>query len=354
MNPKAYLVLKDGTVYEGESIGATGTVTAEIVFTTAMTGYMETLTDPSFYGQIVLQTFPLIGNYGVITEDTEAAHPALRGYVIKNLCDHPSNFRSEDNLRNYLKEEGIVALAGIDTRALTKRLREKGVMAAVLTTDPEKATTESLNSVQFPDAVQSVSRKESLELPGNGPRVLLWDFGAKASLEQELSRRGANVICIPAETTAEEVLALKPDGIVLSNGPGNPQDVSYAINALRELLPHHLPTFGICLGHQLLALAHDFSTYKLKCGHRGANQPVRDMETGRVYITNQNHGYAVDAKSIDPEMAKERFVGANDGVCEGIDYLKEPAFSVQFYPISYSDPQDTASLFNRFFAMMEV
>lgn len=354
MNQKAYLVLADGTTYEGESIGASGTVVAEMVFTTAMTGYMETLTDPSFYGQIVLQTFPLIGNYGVIREDTEAPHPALRGYIVKSICDHPSNFRCEGNLRDYLKEEGIVALAGIDTRALTKRLREKGVMAAVLTTDPTKANTDSLTDVRFPDAVRNVTRKERTEHEGNGPRVVLWDFGAKANIERELIRRGAHVIRIPADTTAKEVLALKPDGIMLSNGPGNPEDVSYAIDALRELAPHHIPTFGICLGHQLLALAHGFSTYKLKYGHRGANQPVRDLETGRVYITCQNHGYAVDAESIDPAIAKERFIGSNDGVCEGIDYLNEPVFTVQFHPEACAGPQDTGSLFNRFFAMMEV
>lgn len=354
MSQKAYLLLSDGSRYEGLSIGASGTVIAEMVFTTAMTGYMETLTDPSYYGQIVLQTFPLIGNYGVIPEDIEAPHPALRGYVVKDLCALPSNFRSQDTLNTYLKQENIVGLAGIDTRALTKRLREKGVMAAILTTNPTDLKLEKLKNLAFPEAVEAVTCSQIRKIEADGPRIVLWDFGCKENIERELIKRGAYVIRVPATTTAQEILQLKPDGLILSNGPGDPVDVTYAINALKDLIPYKIPTFGVCLGNQLLALAHGYKTYKLKYGHRGANQPVRDLESGRIYITSQNHGYAVDVNTINPEEAKMRFISSNDHVCEGIDYLKEPAFTVQYHPEACGGPRDTNYLFDRFFEMLEV
>lgn len=353
MSPKAYLVLADGTTYEGVSIGCEGTVIAEMVFTTAMTGYMETLTDPSYYGQIVLQTFPLIGNYGVISEDTEAAHPALKGYVVKDLCTAPSNFRSEGPLQDFLLKENIVALSGIDTRALTKRLREKGVMPAVLTTKKEDANISLLEKELNKDAIMRVTTQEVVTHSGPGKRVVLWDFGAKQNICRELLRRDAHVIQVPANTSAEDILALNPDGIMLSNGPGNPEDVPEIIENIKKLLPQGIPIFGICMGHQLLALAHGFRTYKLKYGHRGANQPVHHHKSGLTYITSQNHGYAVDADSIDPALAEESFRSSNDGVCEGIDYKTTPTFSAQFHPEACAGPEDTRSLFNRFFALME-
>ena len=340
---------------QGKSFGAEGTVVAELVFTTAMTGYLETLTDPSYYGQIVLQTFPLIGNYGIIREDFESAKPALRGYIVKDPCDHPSNFRGSSSLDEYLKSEGVVGLYGIDTRALTKRIREHGVMNAVLTTDPEKAVADGLKDFTIVNAVPSVTTESIKVTPSasNGPRIVLWDFGAKDNIERELAKRGATVIRMPAASTREEILAQEPDALMLSNGPGDPEEATNVIEQLRLLAEDKIPTFGICLGHQLLALAHGFSTFKLKYGHRGANQPVRDLVTDRIFITSQNHGYAVDNDTIDTTIAMKRFINSNDGTCEGIDYLNEPTFSVQYHPEACGGPKDTAYLFDRFFDMME-
>ena len=347
MSKKAYLCLEDGTVLQGKSFGAEGTVVAELVFTTAMTGYLETLTDPSYYGQIVLQTFPLIGNVGIIPEDFESQAPALRGYIVKDPCDLPSNFRGSSSLDAYLKSQGVVGLYGIDTRALTKRIREHGVMNAVLTTDPEKAVADGLADFAIREAVPSVTTDSIKVVPAaeKGPRIVLWDFGAKDNIERELSRRGATVIRMPAESTREEIL---------SNGPGDPEEAQNVIAELKKLQADKLPTFGICLGHQLLALAHGFSTFKLKYGHRGANQPVRDLVTDRIFITSQNHGYAVDNDTIDPAVATKRFINSNDGTCEGIDYIDEPTFSVQYHPEACGGPKDTEFLFDRFFDMMEV
>lgn len=355
MSKKAYLCLEDGTVLQGKSFGAEGTVVAELVFTTAMTGYLETLTDPSYYGQIVLQTFPLIGNYGIIREDFESAQPALRGYIVKEPCDFPSNFRGSSSLDEYLKSEGVVGLYGIDTRALTKRIREHGVMNAVLTTDPEKAIVDGLKEFAITNAVPSVTTESIKVAPSanNSPRVVLWDFGAKDNIERELLKRGATVIRMPASSSREDILAQEPDALMLSNGPGDPAEAQDVIAQLRLLAADKIPTFGICLGHQLLALAHGFSTFKLKYGHRGANQPVRDLVTDRIFITSQNHGYAVDNDTIDSAIAMKRFINSNDGTCEGIDYLNEPTFSVQYHPEACGGPKDTAYLFDRFFDMME-
>lgn len=357
MSQKAYLVLADGTRYVGRSVGAEGSIIAETVFTTAMTGYMETITDPSYYGQIVLQTFPLIGNVGVIHADKEAPHPALRGYVVNSLCEVPSNFRTEGRLGDYLKAEGIIAIEGIDTRALTKRLREEGVMTALLTTDAAEAEAVDLDYLRqwkAADALAQVTSKTIEDLGGEGPRVVLWDFGAKGAIADHLLARGAHVLRVPASTTAAEIRSLRPDGLMLSNGPGDPKDNHALIAEIRTLLEDGIPTFGICLGHQLLALAHGFDTYKLKYGHRGANQPVRDTETGAVMMTSQNHGYAVATESVDEKIAKPRFIGSNDGVLEGLDYLTRPIFTVQFHPEACAGPHDSENLFDRFFALMEV
>ena len=356
MSKKAYLCLEDGTVLQGKSFGAEGTTRAELVFTTAMTGYLETLTDPSYYGQIVLQTFPLIGNYGIIREDFESAKPALRGYIVKDPCDFPSNFRGSSSLDEYLKSENIIGLYGIDTRALTKRIREHGVMNAVLTTDPAQAIPDNLKDLMVTNAVPSVTTDTIKLTPSatNGPRIVLWDFGAKDNIERELTKRGATVIRMPAASTREEILEQEPDALMLSNGPGDPAEAQNIIEQLHLLQADKLPTFGICLGHQLLALAHGFSTFKLKYGHRGANQPVRDLVTDRIFITSQNHGYAVDNNTIDTTIAKIRFINSNDGTCEGIDYVDEPTFSVQYHPEACGGPKDTEFLFDRFFDMMEV
>lgn len=354
-----YLILKDGTVYTGNAIGADGTVIGEAVFTTAMSGYLLTLTDPSYYGQIIAHTFPLIGNYGAIESDSESDKPALSGYIVRELCEVGSNFRKESELNDYLKKHNIVGIEGVDTRALTRKIRDMGVMNAMITDDlknmPEKLA--AIRKYKVSGAVENTSCKAAKEvnpLDGNHKyRVVLFDFGAKRNIERMLAKYGCSVVIVPYNTTAEEVLSYKPDGIMLSNGGGDPADNVGVIEVLKKLNAHNIPTFGICLGHQLLALAHGFSTCKLKYGHRGANQPVKDLVTGRTYITSQNHGYAVKANTVDPEEATVRYINANDKTVEGIDYKRSPAFSVQFHPEACGGPKDTEALFERFVKLME-
>ncbi len=352
----AYLILENGTVFKGKRFGAVGDVTGELVFTTAMTGYLETLTDPSYYGQLVVQTFPLIGNYGVIPADFESAAPALKAYIVRDWCQEPSNFRCEGVLDTFLKEKGVVGLYGLDTRALTRIVREHGVMNAIITDRPSltEQETEALRAYRVEQAVASVTTGDSYTTTPEQTkhRVVLWDFGAKKNIERELVKRGCEVTVVPATATAADILALNPDGIMLSNGPGDPAENTGVIEQLRELNKAALPTFGICLGHQLLALASGGKTEKLKYGHRGANQPALHLPTGRVYITSQNHGYAVVGDSL-PDTAEVSFINANDGTCEGVDYTDKPAFSVQFHPEAAAGPLDTAFLFDRFVSMME-
>ena len=363
MEQRAYLILENGTVLEGKSFGASGEVTGEVVFTTAMTGYLETLTDPSYYGQIVVQTFPLIGNYGVIPSDFESSQPHLKGYIVREWCQQPSNFRADEKegcLDTFLKARGVVGLCGIDTRALTRIVREHGVMNGKIVPSGQVTPEllEELKSYKIVHAVQAVGGGESAFHPADGqagyPRkkVVLWDFGAKDNICRNLNRRGCDVWVVPSTSTAEEILAMEPDGIMLSNGPGDPTENVEAIAQLAKLCEAKKPIFGICLGHQLLALSQGAKTAKLKYGHRGANQPVADRQTGRVYITSQNHGYAVLSDTL-PSTAKERFANANDNSCEGVDYLNMPAFSVQFHPEASAGPLDTAFLFDRFIALME-
>ena len=355
MRKKGYLLLADGQLFEGELHGAEKNVMAELVFTTAMTGYLETLTDPSYEGQIVIQTFPTIGNYGVIPQDFESAAPSLSGYIAREICEAPCNFRSQGKLEDFLREKGIPCLTGVDTRALTRRIRSAGVMnAAILTQRPADvaALAEELRQLPFHPAVQDVSCSGVKEGTGAGKyHVVLWDFGAKANIQRELEKRGCRVTCVNADATAEEILALAPDGIMLSNGPGDPADNVGIIAQLKALCERRIPTFGICLGHQLLALSQGASTRKLKYGHRGANQPVKDIKTGLCYMTSQNHGFAVDADTL-PANASLRFINGNDGTCEGVDYMDMPAFSVQFHPEAAGGPLDTRFLFNRFVALM--
>jgi carbamoyl-phosphate synthase small subunit len=348
---KAYLVLQNGAVMEGSSFGAQGEITGEVVFATGMTGYLETLTDPSYYGQIVLQTFPLIGNYGVIPADFESANIGAKAYIVKHPCQNPSNFRCEGVLDSFLKERGIIGLYGIDTRALTRTIRENGVMNGKITASaPVNADIEEAKAYSIVNAVAAVtSRSVTKVLPENGTavkkRVALLDYGAKRGIAQALAARGCEVWCFPGNTSAEEILNMKPDGIMLSNGPGDPAESANngIIETLRTLQKTSIPIFGICLGHQLLALANGYTTKKLKFGHRGANQPVKDASTGLVYITSQNHGYAVVADNGS-------FVNVNDGTCEGMDYGK--SFSVQFHPEARGGPLDTAFLFDRFIERM--
>lgn len=400
MDTKACLVLANGLVFEGRSFGAEGIIIGETVFTTGMNGYLETLTDPSYYGQIVTQTFPLIGNYGDIKKDYESSKCNLRGYIVRQWCEEPSNFRCDGDLDSYLKSQNIIGLYDIDTRRLTKILREVGVMNGMLISgnskdaleafaalkDEKKKTAllEKIKSYKIEKAVESVTgsatgveepadvvfsesakyrfvpvtadgtkindEKEAMKA-GKGKKVVLWDFGAKANIRRELLKRGLEVVTVPCSYTAEQIMALNPDGVMLSNGPGDPAENAGIIAEIKKLLKTGIPIFGICLGHQLLALANGAQTMKLKYGHRGANQPVKYTKTGRVYITSQNHGYAVKNDCL-PEGAVQSFVNTNDGTCEGLTYTKIPAFSVQFHPEACSGPLDANFLFDEFVTLI--
>ena len=355
MEKKAYLLLENGDVYEGKAFGSEKEAVGELVFTTAMTGYLETLTDPSYYGQIVCQTFPLIGNYGVIPGDFESRKPALTAYIVRELCQQPSNFRCDGVLDTFLKENGIPGIYGIDTRCLTKTVREYGVMnAAIKYSEPKSEDAQALKSYRVEKAVSSVTtdKAESFEAENGKYNVVLMDLGAKNNIRRELVKRGCNVTVVPGNTTAEEIKAMNPDGIMLSNGPGDPAENVGIIEEIRKLCQYKIPTFGICLGHQLMALSQGAKTEKLKYGHRGANQPATDVKTGRVYITSQNHGYAVVASTL-PENAYESFVNANDGTCEGVTYTDMPCFTVQFHPEACGGPLDTSFLFDRFIKMIQ-
>lgn len=347
---KRYLVLSDGTVFEGLAFGADAETVGELVFTTGMNGYIETLTDPSYYGQIVLQTYPLIGNYGIIEDDFEG-ECYVKGYVVREWCEHPSNFRCQYDLDKFLKDRGIPGIYGLDTRHITKIIREEGVMNATLCDEIPNDLTAVKNYV-IKDAVPTVTTKERWISPAVGEekyKVALLDYGAKRNIIRELSKRGCEVTVLPASTSAEDVLALDPDGIMLSNGPGDPADATYQIEQIRKLLGKK-PLFGICLGHQLTAIATGGRTEKMKYGHRGVNQPCRDVKGTRTWITSQNHGYAVVSDSV--KNGEVRFINANDNTCEGIDYPNYNAFTVQFHPEANSGPHDTEFLFDRFISMM--
>ncbi len=356
MEKTAYLILENGTVFKGKSFGYEGEAIGEIVFTTSMTGYLETLTDPSYFGQIVVQTFPLIGNYGVIPEDFESPTPKVKGYIVREWCQDPSNFRSQGNLDTFLKENKIPGICGIDTRALTKIVREWGVMNGKIafsdTLSPEQK--KELQEYAIVDAVKSVSIKEKKTTKGEKEdfKVVLWDFGAKANITKCLTQRGCTVTAVPYDTKASEIAAMKPDGIMLSNGPGDPAENTAVIGEIKKLMEYDIPIFGICLGHQLLALANGARTEKLKYGHRGANQPVMEPERDLVFVTSQNHGYCVVKESL-PDYAKANFINVNDKTCEGITYDNIRAFSVQFHPEASAGPLDTGFLFDRFFKMMK-
>ncbi len=357
MEKQIYLQLADGSIFKGKSFGAplTENVTAEVVFSTAMTGYTETLTDPSYYGQMVVQTFPLIGNYGVHVSDFESSRIHMSAYITRQYCPFPSNFRCQKDLDTWLKEEGIPGIYDIDTRALTRKIRSEGVMNGVLSTAPLSSDQLSdLKSWSIKDAVVSVSCEEPYEIDSGIPayHVVLWDFGAKQNIIRKLHALDCNVTIVPSTATHQDILKLNPDGIMLSNGPGNPKANSQIIEELAKLCKHAIPIFGICLGHQLLALANGSDTEKLKYGHRGANQPVKELTTNRTYITSQNHGYAVKMDTI-PENASVRFLNLNDQTCEGITYHSFPGFSVQFHPEACGGPHDTEYLFQEFIDLME-
>lgn len=348
-----YICLENGDVFKGYSFGADGEVIGELVFTTGMCGYIETLTDPSYYGQIVMQTFPLIGNYGIIPDDFESKKPYLSAYIVREKCDNPSNFRCEETLDEYLKDNGIVGVYGVDTREITKTIRESGVMNAIITTNPNNVDMEKVRQYKVTDAVKSVSTNKPALFPSKEHKynVVLLDFGAKKNIIRELNKRGCNVAVMPYDTKAEDILKLGVDGIMLSNGPGDPAQNTEIVEELKKLIGK-VPIFGICLGHQLLALAMGGETTKLKYGHRGVNQPVKNLATGRTYISSQNHGYAVISESVTDKGGEISYVNANDNTCEGVDYLDKLAFSVQFHPEACSGPHDTRFIFDKFINMM--
>ena len=351
---KAFLILEDGTVFTGTSIGSTRDMISEIVFNTSMTGYLEVLTDPSYAGQAVVMTYPLIGNYG-ITPDMESLKAWPDGYIVRELSRMPSNFRCEGTIQDFLKKYDIPGIAGVDTRALTKILREKGTMNGMITTNENYDLDEvisKLKNYKVEGIVSKVTCAEKYVLEGTGKKVALLDLGAKKNIAKSLNDRGCEVTVYPADTTADEIIASNPDGIMLSNGPGDPAECTSIIKEIKKLYETDIPIFAICLGHQLMALATGGTTYKLKYGHRGGNHPVKDLQTGRVYISSQNHGYVVDEDKIDPNVAVPAFKNVNDGTNEGLAYVVKNIFTVQFHPEACPGPQDSGYLFDRFLEMM--
>ena len=351
---KDNLILEFWNVFNGTKKTSDTCKQCEIVFNTSMTGYLEVLTDPSYAGQAVVMTYPLIGNYG-ITPDMESGRPWPDGYIVRELSRMPSNFREEGTIQDFLTKYDIPGIAGIDTRALTKILREKGTMNGMITTNNNYNIEEiipRLKAYTTGNVVDKVTCSEKRVLKGNGKRVALLDLGAKNNIAQSLNKRGCEVTIYPAHTTAEEILATNPDGIMLSNGPGDPKECKEIIAEIKKLYDSDTPIFAICLGHQLMALATGADTHKMKYGHRGGNHPVKDLETGRVYISSQNHGYVVDTDTLDPVIAKPAFVNVNDGTNEGLSYVGKNIFTVQFHPEACPGPQDSAYLFDRFISMM--
>jgi len=351
----AYLALENGRVFEGRFFGDKRDTLGELVFTTTMAGYLETITDSNYYGQIVLQTFPLIGNYGVIPADYESSSAKINGYIVNSWCEAPSNFRSEGDLDTFLKAERIPGIYGLDTREIAKIIRENGVMNAKITADKNSIDFDEIKNYKIVNAVKNVSCNMVSHTPSEKGtyRVILIDFGMKESLKQKLLDKNCDVFTVPHDWPVSEIkLCANLGGIVLSGGPGDPADNPEIIANLKEIIKLNVPVFGIGLGHQLLALAYGFKTRKLKYGHRGANQPVKES-TSRVYITSQNHGYEVIRESIDPSIANVSFENVNDKSCEGIEYINSPVFSAQFYPDECDSPHGTGFLLNKFIKNIE-
>lgn len=353
---RAILALEDGSVFVGKSAGATGEVSGEVVFNTSMTGYQEILTDPSYAGQIVAMTYPLIGNYGVCREDYESHRPHARGFIVKELCRAPAYWRSTGNLDEFLTTHGIVGIVGVDTRALTKALRNRGTMKGVLST--ENRSTEELvrmakevPDISGRDLVSEATTPDVYEVGGSGRRVVVLDMGCKENIVRSLVTQGCHVIVAPAGTSAEAIQSYHPSGVVISNGPGDPKAVPYAVETIRRLMGR-VPIFGICLGHQLIGLALGSDTYKLKFGHRGANHPVKDLINNRVYITSQNHGYAIAEDSLPADEVCVSHRNLNDGTVEGLVHKTLPLFSVQYHPEASPGPRDSEYLFQKFYDMM--
>lgn len=354
----ARLALENGTVFCGKHFGAPGTSHGEVVFNTAMTGYQEILTDPSYCGQIVTMTYPLIGNYGINSDDFESRRSFVRGFVVKEACENPNNWRTEETVSEYLKRNGLVGLAGIDTRALTRIIRRHGTMRGIITSEDYSDAelvrmAQDAPALSGQDLLSEVTVSEPYTLPGDGPRVVVLDLGMKRGIAWNLNKAGCEVIVVPAHTTAAEIKNLNPAGLMLSNGPGDPKDATQATETAKALIGE-LPIFGICLGHQILALALGGDTYKLKFGHRGANHPVKDLETTKVQITSQNHGYAIDEETLAQMDITITHRNLNDGTVEGMKHNRHPIFCVQYHPEAFPGPSDSAHIFDRFLSMMHV
>lgn len=351
---QAKLLLEDGTLFIGKAFGSGAESIGEVVFNTGMTGYQEVISDPSYCGQIVTMTYPLVGNYGVSRDDFEAVRPFIHGFVVREYEEIPSNWRAQYTLDDILKEYDIPGISGIDTRMLTRKIRHYGTMKALLTSadvSVDELKARLAQSKLMTDQVSRVSSRQVFNSPGNGERIVLIDYGAKSGIVRELTKRGCDVIVVPHNTTADQIRKLCPDGIQLSNGPGDPKDVPYAVDTVRQLLGEY-PIFGICLGHQLLALACGADTAKLKFGHRGGNHPVKELSTNRCYITSQNHGYTVTNESIDGTGLEVTHINNNDKTIEGLKHKEVPAFSVQYHPEAAPGPYDNGYLFDQFLEMI--
>ncbi|MBS3988399.1 MAG: glutamine-hydrolyzing carbamoyl-phosphate synthase small subunit [Dethiobacter sp.] len=351
------LALENGEIFYGEGFGASGSCEGEVIFNTAMTGYQEILTDPSYCGQILTMTYPLIGNYGINPDDFESRQPFLRGFVVREACSHPNNWRTTESLSAYLQRHNILALAGIDTRALTRIIRQSGTMRGVISTEDtdDRELVQRAGralSISGQNLLNEVTTPERYTIAAGGPRVVVLDLGLKQSIVKNLSKAGCEVVVVPAMTSAAEILALKPGALLLSNGPGDPKDAKQPLETTKNLIGK-LPLFGICLGHQILALALGADTYKLKFGHRGANQPVKDLESTKVQITSQNHGYAIDEKTLVGLDISVTHRNLHDWTVEGIKHNTLPIFSVQYHPEAFPGPSDSAHIFQRFLSLIE-
>lgn len=352
---KGILYLEDGTIYIGKGFGKEGTSIGELVFNTSMTGYAEIVTDPSYAGQIINMTYPLIGNYGVSKNDWESQKIHARGLVVKSICDIPSNYTSEETISGMLESMNVVGVYGVDTRSITKKIRNNGTMKCVITNkDLTVGQLEEFLKTSYVEEnyVEKVSTKEIYNIPGKGHKVVLIDFGAKANIIENLKDRGCDITVVPYNTTFEQIMKLNPEGIMLSNGPGDPKDVPEAVETIKQIIKVK-PIFGICLGHQILALAFGGNTYKMKFGHRGGNHGVYDIEKDKAYITAQNHGYAVEKESIEDKDLIVTHVNLNDKTVEGIRHKFLPVFSVQFHPEGAPGPADSSYLFDNFIAYMK-